>query len=162
MGSGWPWWLLRIGAVRETNPHWMPLSLWMLWLARPSFAFLARGQLRPQSRQNRNPFCDPELQTEAAVMNEARGPPQTSAVAETRDFTLDLLLGFWHWPKKIHMCTYVFTNINSDRAHLLSLRYSNHAVMTVLREVIPSWITVAWSHVSELKRAEFWRSGASL
>lgn len=31
-------------------------------------------------------------------MNEAWGP-QTSVVTKTRDVALDLLLGFWDWPK---------------------------------------------------------------
>lgn len=97
------------------------LSLQMLRRLRPTFAFLAHGRLRPPSRQNRN-RCDPERQTEAAVMNEARGPPRTSAVTTTRDFALDLLLGLWHRPRK--------KGIN--RVSLLLLRHSDPTV-TVLR-----------------------------
>lgn len=52
-----------------------------------------RGQLKMQSLQKKKkPCCDPELQTEAAVMNETRRP-QTSVVTKTRDVPADLLLG---------------------------------------------------------------------
>lgn len=54
MGCVLPRWLVQNDAAREANPHWMPLSLQMLWLVHPSFAFPAHGQLGPQSRQNRN------------------------------------------------------------------------------------------------------------
>lgn len=120
-------------------------SLQMLWLVHLSFAFLPWAAQAAESAESK-PFCDPELQTEAAVMNEAQGPPQTSAVTKTRDSALDVLLGFWHRPKKKYVYIY------SERVSLLLLRYSNCIVMTVLSEVIPWWITVAQSHVFELNR----------
>ena len=140
MGSGLPRRPLQNAAVRETNPHWMPLSAdagTRCWDS--SFAFLAHGQLRPQSRQNRNSSVI--LQTEAAGMNEARGPTRYKRwpKPEIPLWTYCCLLGFWHQPKKKknpNMWVYYCCGIQ-------------------IAEVIPSWITVAQSHVFELNRLPF-------
>lgn len=120
-------------------------SLQMLWLVHPSFAFLAHGQLRPQSRQNRNSSVIQSSETEAAVMNEAQGPPRPQQWPKP-----EILLWTCCWDSGIDLKK----NIQNVWV-LLLLQYSNCVVMTVLSEVIPLWITVAQSHVFELNRLVF-------
>lgn len=64
------------GAVRETNPAWMARGVFAAdaLTGASIIASLPLGRLKMQSVQKIKPRCDPEQQTEAAVMNEAWGP----------------------------------------------------------------------------------------
>lgn len=64
---------------KETHPDWMACSvlLQMLWLVRPSLPSHPEGNLKCRVCRKRS-CCDPGLQTEAAMMNEASGPDPSS------------------------------------------------------------------------------------
>lgn len=125
--------------------------LQMLWLVHPSFAFLAHGQLRPQSRQNRNPsVIQSSRQKQLWWMRP--GAPQASAVTKTRDFALDLLLGFWHRPKKniFRTCEFIIAAVFKSHRDDSSIR--GYHVLNHCSSEPCFWI----------KRDGFWCSSASL